>query len=480
MRKKLVLTALLLLLAGALAGFFILRTDSRDKRPEFLPRPQGNLPHESWTFAFYLAGDNSLENDQVKNLKEICEGAPALSGADIVVFFDRNDDTRRDNIFTTWRGCRAFNITGSYEESLKTPLTVDIPPSVDAGRFERSILKTLSDPGDKELIRKSYRKQGSRYVLTERKPGARALIRKILTDKAHYLLPLNGKEYANLDATDAGTLKRFVSFVKDNFVSDRYFLCMTGHSNGWPVEGITPPHHFRKRSPEFYRDFEGPSLRQALKEDPVDVLVLDTCSMADIETAWELRGCARYLVACQTPIPTMGLDYTLLLEKMGKLNALTPRDIACEAVEAYRDGYDGTQFRLSVSALDLGAGFNAFVEKFQELAGDPSHLTALKRTLEVARYAPSPTRGKHPMADLFPIAAALGDKNLMQQTSGRTFMVNHVSIHTNLAGLSIFLPASREVYLEYEKNYEATSFSRDFPHGWGLTLRQLFKAKLLQ
>jgi hypothetical protein len=102
---------------------------------------------ETWTFAFYLAGENSLESEQVRNLKEICRGAESLRGVRLVVFFDRDDDVSADNRATTWRGTRVMPVRGTYRDTVRHPLSVDVPESVDARRFERHVLGEIRAPG---------------------------------------------------------------------------------------------------------------------------------------------------------------------------------------------------------------------------------------------------------------------------------------------------------------------------------------------
>ena len=82
-----------MILLGILAGLCdtIPVCSAQTQSIQSSPRAQ-TLPvtGNTWTLAFYFAGENSLENDCVDNLKEICEGGPALTDANIVVFFARD------------------------------------------------------------------------------------------------------------------------------------------------------------------------------------------------------------------------------------------------------------------------------------------------------------------------------------------------------------------------------------------------------
>lgn len=464
---KALLLAVVIAAAGATA--LMLNPDMTAGLLNGLPLHGTTPDQESWTLAFYLAGDNSLERDQIKNLREICAGAPAVAGAPVVAFVDRDDDVSRDSILSAWKGTRLFLVTQEdYLKVVRTPVSVDIPRSVDAQRFERAILGRLENEGDRIFLSGCYTRQGSRYVLEQSDPLARERIRALLDRQAGYLLPLRGG-HVNLDATDAGTLSRFVHFVKDNFPSDRVLLCITGHGNGWFAGGTSPPPE--DRSAEYAKNFEIASLRQALAKNPVDVLVLDMCSMGDIETAWELRECARYLVGNQTAIPTMGLDYTMLLKRLGQRAAWTPGGIAYDVVEAYRDTYgDSRQFDISATALDLGDDFHAFVQSFHQAVGDPGRLPLIRRAAREARFIPGRHRGRYPMADLLPLVSALGDPELDSLVSEKRFVVNHTAINSSLSGISLYLPSSAECLQRQQEGYARTSFARDFPHGWASVL----------
>ncbi len=470
--KRLFLAAAFVI-ATAGSGVLILSPDMAGRPLTQLPLSGTSPARESWTLAFYLAGDNSLERDQIKNLREICAGSQAVAGAPIVVFVDRDDDVSRDSILSAWKGTRLFVVTDEdYLKVIRKPVFVDIPRFVDADRFERAILARLENQRDRDFLSGCYTRQGNRYLLKECDPATRERIRVLLDRRAEYLLPLKGGGHVNLDATGAGTLSRFVHFVKDNFPSDRILLCITGHGNGWfPGETAQPP---ANRSAEYAKNFEIASLRQALAGNPVDVLVLDMCSMADIETAWELRECARYLVGNQTAIPTMGLNYTMFLERLGQRAAWTPEDMAHDAADAYRDTYgDSRQFDISAAAFDLGESFRVFVRSFQRAAGDPQMLTAIRKAAREARPIPGRHRNRYPMADLLPLVSALGDPELDSLLSEKRFVVNHTAVNSSLSGISLYLPSSTECLQRQQKGYAETSFARDFPHGWASILPAL-------
>ncbi len=427
---------------------------------------------KKWTFAFYFAGENSLENDHVKNLKELCRGAYAMKDATVVAFMDRDDDIRRENIFTAWKGSRVFIINREFKEVVKNPVAVPVPQSINHRRF-KNIIASLTEESGRKLLAESYLEKDGRYVLKKRDASRKEHIRHILTDQAGYLLPLNGKEYANLNATKAETLAAFLSFVKDNFISEHYALFIAGHGNGWFIEDRPAEEHGSEYPDEYFKDIEVPMIQDALMREPVDVLVLDICFMGDIETAWALKDTSRYLVLSQTSLPSMGLDYADLLNGLTGNAVLTPKDVACETVESYRRTYEKRTYPVSVSALELGEDFRSFVLSLQAAASDHERFAALKSAAKETPHTPSRSSNRNKMANLVSLVMNLEKTQQPGFMSGISFMLSHFSVNTQAKGISIYLPLTKELYQQDSEQYARTDFARDFPEGWVKVLPQL-------
>jgi len=427
---------------------------------------------KKWTLAFYFAGENSLENDHVKNLKELCRGVSSVKDASVVAFMDRDDDIRLENAFTAWKGSRAFIIDRGFKEVVKNPVVVPVPQSIKHSRF-KNILASLTEESSRKLLAESYLEKDGRYVLKKRDASRKEHIRHILTDQAGYLLPLNGKEYANLNATRAATLAAFLSFVKDNFISEHYALFIAGHGNGWFIEDRPAEKHGSEYPDEYFKDIEVPMIQDALMHEPVDVLVLDICFMGDIETAWALKDTSRYLVFSQTSLPSMGLDYADLLNGLAGNAVLTPKDVAFETIESYRRTYEKRNYPVSVSALELGEDFRSFVHSLQAAASDHERLPALKTAAKETPHTPSRSSNRNKMADLVSMVMNVEKTQQPSFISGISFMLSHFSVNTHAKGISIYLPLTRELYQQDSEQYARTDFARDFPEGWVKVLPQL-------
>lgn len=82
---------------------------------------------DTWTFAFYLDGNNNLSRQQLQNLRELIAGQPGLEGVNIVVAIDIGRGRSR-LLLRPFSGRRVFEIDGrSYHETVSSSLSVELP-----------------------------------------------------------------------------------------------------------------------------------------------------------------------------------------------------------------------------------------------------------------------------------------------------------------------------------------------------------------
>ncbi|MHB8772756.1 MAG: clostripain-related cysteine peptidase [Syntrophales bacterium] len=82
----------------------------------------------------------------------------------------------------------------------------------------------------------------------------------------------------------------------------------------------------------------------------LDILGFDACLMAMIEVAYQIRDCARYLLASERTEPGDGWWYSRALRRVAARPQTTAREFAGEIVAAYRDAYRDD---MTLSAIDL-------------------------------------------------------------------------------------------------------------------------------
>ncbi len=207
------------------------------------------------------------------------------------------------------------------------------------------------------------------------------------------------------NAADPKTLYGFFNWAKQECPSDKILLILWGHSEG--LFGF-----FKDDSAWQYvaQTLTLPELREALQAAKdchgrkIDVIAFKDCAISTLETAFELRDHANYLLATQGMVPAEGWPYRGMLGSLvadAKESALGIH----KALAAYYRNPEhlGKKRDVPISLLDTGAA----AKVADELASLTKHLTALRKD----------KAGKKAIQRVFSDAAP-GDKALIEM---RTF-----------------------------------------------------------
>ncbi len=431
-----------------------------------------------WTFAFYLAGENSLEHEQARNLREIIKGAASLKQTHVVVFFDRDERFEQDNPITSWKGTRVFHVVEPINLVLGSPVTSQLPPAVDANRFEQLVLEHLTDFRDRRRILTAYRREGGLYKLRDISDRTRDDLLQLLLEKTDYLLPIRGQGRINLVAADEKTQRQFICFIADNFPARRYALFLAGHGNGWFGDDLGPSSVIGAAGPDEYRrNLKGTSLAEAAKWHHFDLIAMDSCLMADVETLWTLKDAADFLVLNQMQTPSRGLDYTMLLEAVGRSDQITPRQLALEVVDSYARAFGKTRYPISTAAFEatriepMARQWNRHFEAVQNF----------RRLDDVRQCVPNISTAtilRDAMVDMPRLCNALGMKEMEGRIEGPDgVMIGRFQQHTGYGGLSVYLPKDKATFSRTITAYRLTPWAMDFPSGWVRTVEHLYAIK---
>lgn len=163
------------------------------------------------------------------------------------------------------------------------------------------------------------------------------------------------KDYNSLNMGDSQTLAEFLRYGVNNYPSDEYGLILWNHGAG-PLIGYG--------NDELYGDLlEMSELKTALSSagfgngKKLEFLGFDACLMGSIETAWEVKDYANYLIASQETEPGCGWNYSFLKQ----LNHYdSGKDIGKCIVDSYFVGCDevaqnnpALEADLTLSCMDL-------------------------------------------------------------------------------------------------------------------------------
>ncbi len=399
----------------------------------------------SWTFAFYLAAENSLIDELYSDFTEIVQAYTSISNkVNIVVLYDREDRTDSEPV-NTIDGTNIYHIrSNSMSYTLSRPMKIDIPLKLKVSKYNQ-IQSMIPDEKNKQLFTDSYELLDDTMVFKETSRNDIDTLKTILTD-CGYLIPLNHDNRTNLDTADKNVLEQYIDFVQDNFISDNYMLVIGSHGSGWEfsdnrsAESIN--YSIIQDTNNWLNDkwMEITDFSDALRSKGIGVVFTDVCNMADIESLYELKDCADVFIGAQTTVPADGMNYTRLLQQLSTYAELTSEIIGTEIINIYKSEYE-TQY-LSVAAFDLAkfdSYLNTVISNLSDLSTD-----AIKYAREnVVKYVSGTI---YRMADLDHLLSLL-DIDVTNDS-----IINHYSNIENLNGTSIFFPKDTHIFTQETEN----------------------------
>jgi hypothetical protein len=163
-------------------------------------------------------------------------------------------------------------------------------------------------------------------------------------------------DLGEVDMADPATLADFAAFLRSHYPASNYVLVLWDHGNGW-YEGYKASAIFIDDSNRHEMGVAGGELAQAMARvkqalgKRVRILAFDACLMGMIEVADEVRDDCDYMLASEAMVPTDGLPYDKLLDRLTSRPARTPAELLPEVCADYVEGYPGQQ--VALSALDM-------------------------------------------------------------------------------------------------------------------------------
>ncbi len=145
--------------------------------------------------------------------------------------------------------------------------------------------------------------------------GGRLIVfRKISSNSAPQLIELtkNGqkilKEYpVGTNTVDPETMKEVIADTRTIAPAAEYGLLLWSHASGWRSPARSWGQDVGFTGTE--REMSIPDLAYALGNHQFRFIYMDCCFMGNIETLYELRDAADYIIASSTETPYAGMDY---------------------------------------------------------------------------------------------------------------------------------------------------------------------------
>jgi len=289
--------------------------------PDNHPAGIAPFPHRKWTVLIYMSADNELDHYAMNNIHEMESVAPmqdaAQPGITILVQLDRSSDNTAPE---SWKDTRRYHIVRDPVMSeqylrVKDQAPPTIPetehPNSPAYKLPGRIFHTLSLDATVPIMPDST-KDG---ILSPR---------------------LDNPPLGKLDMGNPKTLNDFIRWGQRIAPADHYLVYTWGHGCGWTLDDDELRGGKAKSFCEDDGfDPDGTSINSAeiskalVGVHHVDVLAMDNCMMAMFEVAYQLRRQVDYLTASEEEIPDRGFDYHDVLDTLTKQHGnISPARVA--------------------------------------------------------------------------------------------------------------------------------------------------------
>lgn len=266
----------------------------------------------------------------------------------------------------------------------------------------------------------------------------------------------------------AETLTEFIRWGQENYPADRYMLTIWDHGAG-SMEGVILDelHNSAVMSLE--------DLGRALDDAnvPLELLFMDTCLMATIETCAVVDGQTQYLVASEETVPGYGGNYKGWLQYLfdnPECDSARLGRVICDTVQQkYAEQGAGAADTVTMSVIDLkkmDAVYTAFDDMFAEAGSLLQNVNAFSEfAVAISR---SETYYTSEMRDIADMASRASGHGISTETAKR--LVNAVddavvyavkgATHSYSHGISFYYaPTGSKYYMDrYARNCPSASY----------------------
>ncbi len=296
------------------------------------------------------------------------------------------------------------------------------------------------------------------------------------------------KDFASSGVDNARMVFRWVG---ERYAAQTVNVVLWSHGSGWVASSRAPGSRSigvdngeNSYSNAATAALEISDIPLLLAELPVrpSVLMFDACFMQTLETAYELRNCARWIVASPAEIPAEGAPYDLLLEHFFA-RTISSVDI----VDAYCAAYTGKWSGVVLSVVNcdameqLAACCRECVpEAFERVRGEAeaafSYLPGGYSSGGVDYY-PDFTDANAVMQKALDAASLVAWREALDRavpyraTTGRWYSavhrINYKVDYANYCGVSMYVPREDERCKAYNADFSSTAWYK--AAGWSLT-----------
>lgn len=264
----------------------------------------------------------------------------------------------------------------------------------------------------------------------------------------------------NVNSTSPAALREFVRFATSRYPANHYVLIMWGHGAGWR-EGRGIAFYDSSSSSGF---MSIPEFAQALSGFRFDLIGFDSCLMAMVEVAYEIRNLAQVMVAAESvEYYPGGWDYTVLSELTSNPD-LSARELAQEIVDSAFDAQSAAG-DVVLSAVDLSR-IGALVTALNNVAQTQSSLSLASPSQILSPQSPwiyDEFGYRYGSLDIGNFADAMENTALRNVLTQAVFYNRACGIHENASGLAVYLPHPnhRSQWPDWKSLYQSLAFAKN-------------------
>ena len=234
----------------------------------------------------------------------------------------------------------------------------DDPEPIEPTLAERTVLVYMS--GENNLTTESFlandlleMDEGS-YQLSDNQHLI-VFVDSVGTSNRPYIMEIaNGKRkllYRYSDdfaASDPSKFQEIIKWTMDHYPAKDYGLVLWGHATGWIVETDTVAtaktraygYDYGYDMYTGYKSMNITQMARALEELPkLKYIFADCCCFNCVESAYELRNVADYLIGSAAEIPGEGAPYQKIMSALFSSSATFYKDICDKYYDFYLDAY---------------------------------------------------------------------------------------------------------------------------------------------
>jgi hypothetical protein len=279
-----------------------------------------------------------------------------------------------------------------------------------------------------------------------------------------------------VDMGSPAALSAFIEFAARSFPADHYVLDLWGHGAGW-----------RGLCPDGTDILTLPELRTALSDatsvigKKLDMVVVDSCAEASVETLHEIDGYVDFFVASEKDVPYEGLPYVLVLNDLASSTVQGVERFASRIVDDYVTwSVTNSEYSTTMAAFNLTSGHSLSTLSSSFAYFDPIFHDTFWSVLQSSEYYENvSTIDYGDMLDLLsksdtPLSTR---KGAIDELVTLNLLIAHFAKHSNpdatdgievanATGITIYVPSDNA----YDDPYDQLAIADT---GWGVSGRTL-------